>query len=124
MDVGNNKKSLAQRIKKARIAAGLSQSELARILEIKPQAIQHWERGTSSPKTSRIADLAVALNVQASWLLFEETNINQVHGPEIVAYGELNIDEQILIKTYRQMDLARQQAFNEIAETFAQHSAS
>jgi len=50
------------RIKKARIAAGMSQSALARTLGVKPQAIQHWERGASSPKTSRMGNLAVALN--------------------------------------------------------------
>lgn len=108
---------LAMRIQQARIAAGLSQSDLARILGVKPQSIQHWERGTSSPKTSRITDVATALGVKASWLLLEEDNDNK--SPSIIANGELTIDEQILIKIYRLMDPSRQIIFGEIAKALA-----
>jgi len=117
MNERNN--SLATRIKKARLATGLSQSELARILRVKPQAIQHWERGKANPKTSRMGELAEALNVQAAWLFLEENENKKYTRKEP---SDLTIDEQMLIKTYRLMDSNRQMIFNEIAIAFVHRS--
>ena len=64
---------LGERLRQARLAAGLSLEGLAERLErpVTKQALSKYERGLSEPPPSRIADLAAALNVRASSLLAE-----------------------------------------------------
>ncbi len=64
-------KSIGQKIAKAREAAGLNQSELARVLKVTPQSVQKWEAG-GSPKNKRLEDVAKALNVSVAYLLDDE----------------------------------------------------
>ena len=64
---------LGQRLRQARLAAGLSLQGLADKLErpITRQALSRYETGASQPSPTRLAELASALNVQASSLLTE-----------------------------------------------------
>lgn len=64
---------LGQRLRQARLAAGLSLEDLAERLDqpITKQALSKYERGLSQPPPSRIADLAAALHVRTSSLLAE-----------------------------------------------------
>lgn len=52
-----------------REAKGMNQSELARAVGVSPQAVQKWEGGTSTPRPSKIADIAEALGVEPSALM-------------------------------------------------------
>lgn len=65
-------KSIGQKIAKAREAAGLNQSELARALKVTPQSVQKWEAG-GSPKNKRLEDVAKALNVSVGYLLDDQS---------------------------------------------------
>ena len=62
---------LGERLRQARLAAGLSLEGLAQRLErpVSKQALSKYERGVSQPPPSRIVDLAAALNVRTSSLL-------------------------------------------------------
>lgn len=60
---------IARSIKKAREAAGLNQSELARLLDISPQAVQKWEAGETLPRGRRMQQLCEALNVGVAELM-------------------------------------------------------
>ena len=64
---------LGGRLRKARLAAGLSLEGLAAKLErpITKQALSKYERGMSEPPLSRLEELAAALNVSVSALLTE-----------------------------------------------------
>ena len=64
---------LGERLRQARLAAGLSLEGLAERLNrsLTKQALSKYERGLSQPPPSRIADIAAALNVRASSLLAE-----------------------------------------------------
>ena len=106
---------LADRIKQARIALKMSQSELARMLGIKPQAVQHWENGTSSPKTERITDVAKTLDVQVSWLLNQE----YVQEPSPFVYGQIEPDEKQILEMFRLMEDGDKVKFYEIAKVMA-----
>ncbi|OAJ69022.1 helix-turn-helix domain-containing protein [Gluconobacter cerinus] len=59
--------SLASRLKEIRELRGLSQSKLARLVGITPQAIQALESG-SSAGSKHLASIAGALGVEALWL--------------------------------------------------------
>lgn len=49
-------------IKPKRIEAGLSQKQLAEILQITQAAVANWEAGTAYPRASQLPDLAAALH--------------------------------------------------------------
>lgn len=51
------------RIRAARIAAGLSQREVGRALNVDFATIWKWERGVMIPRDSRRAELAAVLGV-------------------------------------------------------------
>jgi transcriptional regulator with XRE-family HTH domain len=60
--------TIADRIKKARVAAGLTQAELAELTGCKWQQVSRWERVAASPRAKTIRALADALNVYDLWL--------------------------------------------------------
>lgn len=49
-------------IKAMRQARGLAQWQLAEMLGVKQESVAQWETGKTSPKFSRLADIANALN--------------------------------------------------------------
>ena len=67
---------LGERLRQARLAAGLSLEGLAERLDrpVTKQALSKYERGLSQPPPSRLADIAAALNVRAS-SLFAESDV-------------------------------------------------
>ncbi len=63
--------SFGQRLKKQRIAAGLTQSELAKLSSITSRTIQNYELEASSPKNIEVVNkLANALGVSQSILFY------------------------------------------------------
>lgn len=56
-------------IKRARIAAGMTQGELAKKLGVSLVTIWKWEMGYALPRVSRLKDVAGALNVTVAELL-------------------------------------------------------
>ena len=68
--------AFGRRIRKARTAKGYSKAEAARMMGVKVQSWQQWERGLTSPRPEKIAKLASVLGVSANELLgigFETT---------------------------------------------------
>lgn len=63
--------NIGKRIAQAREHAGMNQSELARALNVKPQAVQKWEAG-GSPKHARLTEIAMALNVSVGYLIGDD----------------------------------------------------
>lgn len=67
-NIARMNESIGKRIARFREAAGLSQSELARRLSVKPQAVQKWEAG-GSPRAQRFDEIAEHLGVTAAVLM-------------------------------------------------------
>lgn len=63
--------SLSKRIAEARKASGLTQTEVARRLGIRPQSVQAWESGVSAPRARRLSELAQVLDVPEAFFFFE-----------------------------------------------------
>ena len=61
--------NLPKRITKARIAAGLSQADLAAKLGISAGTVGGWETGRHRVRVSRIAKLAAVLDVSVAELM-------------------------------------------------------
>jgi transcriptional regulator with XRE-family HTH domain len=59
---------LGERIKKARLDKGLTQSALARQLGVTRNAVSMWEAGKAEPAAERLRNAAVTLNAEYEWL--------------------------------------------------------
>lgn len=62
-------KSIGERIAQKREQAGLNQSELGRRLGLSAQAVQKWESGKSTPRNSKLSDLASILGTTVGFLV-------------------------------------------------------
>ena len=58
-------------IRAARVAAGISQCELARLMGTTPGAVSQWESGRTKPGIGRLTRLASVLSVTVEELLKE-----------------------------------------------------
>lgn len=63
--------TIGKRIAAAREAVGLNQSELARLLGVKPQSVQAWEADKNVPRPKKLEGIAGALKVSISHLMGE-----------------------------------------------------
>ncbi|UMY63910.1 helix-turn-helix domain-containing protein [Pseudomonas sp. LS.1a] len=61
--------TIANRIAEARKALEMNQSELARTLDVSPQAVQSWESGKARPRGARLEILAKVLGRSVEWLM-------------------------------------------------------
>jgi transcriptional regulator with XRE-family HTH domain len=61
--------SFAQRLRKARHNAGLTQAQLAREVGVTSQAVSQWERGETLPEIRNIPRIAAALKLDAAELV-------------------------------------------------------
>lgn len=70
---------LAVRIKRLRVATGLTQGQLAELLGVSQAAVGRWEAGEFLPKGRYVVKLAGALGIDVSALLGETpTNIDDL----------------------------------------------
>ena len=61
--------TLAEKIKTLREQAGMTQSELAKILKLTRSSVNGWEMGLSVPSTAVIVEIAKVFNISTDYLL-------------------------------------------------------
>ena len=61
--------TFGEKLQKLRTRAGLSQDQLAKLLDVSRQAVSKWETGTADPSTSNLLALAKLFGVSAEELL-------------------------------------------------------
>lgn len=92
---------IGQFIASLRKERGMTQAELAKILNVTTQAVSKWECGKGSPQASLIVPLADALGVSPSEIL--SAHKENVYSPEVKAevveeiflnYSRLNKQEK------------------------------
>ena len=64
--------AFSDNLKQIRKAKGLSQEELAELLEVSRQAVSKWELGAGYPEVGKLLLLAKKLNVSLDCLMAEE----------------------------------------------------
>ena len=62
-------KNVGTRIKEARLKAGLTQAELAKLLDVDPHTVWYWESGRMKPSADNLVQLSNRLGVSGDWLL-------------------------------------------------------
>ena len=62
-------------LKVLRELSGLSQAELATIVNVSQQSVAKWENGISSPRMDKLPEIAKALNCEISDLFKYESEV-------------------------------------------------
>ena len=79
----NKTMDLKERIKNSRIAAKMTQEELARAVGKTRNAVAQWESGASRPRLNTLEDIAGALNVSLEWLLLGDKDAGECDSRQI-----------------------------------------
>jgi len=103
--------TIHNRIKEAREAKGLNQSEVARHMKVFPQTVQQWESGKTAPRRGRLLALASFLGVTPEWLLFGKGGTNHVAKPLVLVIpnktdAKSKVDPDKKLRAYRLVDQA------------------
>lgn len=100
-----------ERIRQARIQAGLTQKELAQKVGVQWSAIHKYETGKIvNLKRETIAALAVALDVKPSWLMCMEEDIPSVPGLVKEPYEKWADKDARLLMWFRSLPPEKQRA--------------
>lgn len=74
---------LGQRIYELRKNKGISQEELANVLNVSRQSISKWESNNSTPDLERVIEISRYFNVTTDYLLKGEGNITPNHNQDL-----------------------------------------
>jgi transcriptional regulator with XRE-family HTH domain len=77
---------LGAAIRQARLAARLSQEELAGALGVRQSSVSQWERGTTAPATYHLLGLLRVLDARLARLLLGEDATVQVGAGELLVF--------------------------------------
>lgn len=66
---------ISEKIKELRKAAGLSQAELARRLDVTRSSVNAWEMGLSAPTTQYVVGMCKLFRVSADYILGTEADV-------------------------------------------------
>lgn len=61
--------SAGTRLRDARKAVGMTQADLATVLDITPAAISQWETDITLPDVNKLVVLSITLRVSIDWIL-------------------------------------------------------
>ena len=61
--------NIGARIREARMKAGLTQAEVAKLLGVSPHSVWSWESGRLKPNHGHLVELAYRCGVSTDWLL-------------------------------------------------------
>lgn len=83
--------AVAERIRQARVAGGLSQGELARAVHLSPSYVSLIEAGRRAPNPRIVADIAAHVGTTAEWLLHGADAPSDVRVRLAVDYARLEL---------------------------------
>lgn len=111
-------KSLGERIKEARKNAGLKQSDIANLLNIKNTTVSNWEKGISKPDIDTIEYLCGLFNVSANYFIADLASKETLSFSEkehLKKYRYLNDHGKDIIDTILDKEYEHQKALEKIA---------
>jgi transcriptional regulator with XRE-family HTH domain len=106
----NFNKHLGSRLKIRRLALGLTQTKVAKAINVTFQQIQKYEKGTNGVSSIRLLQLANYLKVPVNYFFegFSEYLINLEKSKE----GHMNINYNFLTKLYSELNNDQKLKFN------------
>ena len=111
----NFNKHLGNKLKLRRLALGLTQTKVAKAINVTFQQIQKYEKGTNGVSSIRLLQLANYLKVPVNYFFedFSEYLINL----EKSQGGHMNINYNFLIKLYSELSNDQKLNFNKSIES-------
>ena len=93
---------LGKKLKLRRLALGLTQTKVARAINVTFQQIQKYEKGTNGVSSIRLLQLANYLKVPVNYFFedFSEYLINVERSQE----GHMNVNYNFLVKLYSELN--------------------
>ena len=106
----NFNKHLGNKLKLRRLALGLTQTKVAKAINVTFQQIQKYEKGTNGVSSIRLLQLANYLKVPVNYFFedFAEYLINLEKSQE----GHMNINYNFLVKLYSELNNDQKLKFN------------
>ena len=89
--------NIGERITTLRKEKGISQTELAKRMNVSRQAVSKWEQGSSSPDTERLIQLAEILGTEVEYLA---TGVHPEPGSVVLNIVETveRVEEKVVVK--------------------------
>ena len=110
----NFNKHLGNKLKLRRLALGLTQTKVAKAINVTFQQIQKYEKGTNGVSSIRLLQLATYLKVPVNYFFedFSEYSINLERSEQ----GHMNINYNFLVKIYSELNNDQKLKFNKSLE--------
>jgi transcriptional regulator with XRE-family HTH domain len=98
----NFNKHLGSKLKLRRLALGLTQTKIAKAINVTFQQIQKYEKGTNGVSSIRLLQLSNYLKVPINYFFedYSEYLINQNRSKE----GHLNVNYNFIVKLYSELN--------------------
>ena len=103
--------SIAENIKRLRLAHGMSQAEFGAIAGVTDKAVSTWETGAKEPRMSAIAKLAEYFQIQKSDIIEDRPKDAPVSDAALkfALFGDTEVDDDIFEEVKRFAKFAQQQ---------------
>ena len=113
----NFNKHLGNKLKLRRLALGLTQTKVAKAINVTFQQIQKYEKGTNGVSSIRLLQLSNYLKVPINYFFedFSQYLINVEKSKE----GHMNVNYNFLVKLYSELTNEQKIKFNKSIETVA-----
>ena len=111
----NFNKHLGNKLKLRRLALGLTQTKVAKAINVTFQQIQKYEKGTNGVSSIRLLQLANYLKVPVNYFFedFAEYLINLEKSQE----GHMNVNYNFLVKIYLELNEDQKVKFSKNLQT-------
>jgi len=111
----NFNKHLGNKLKLRRLALGLTQTKVAKAINVTFQQIQKYEKGSNGVSSTRLLQLANYLKVSVNYFFedFSEYLINLEKSQE----GHMNVNYNFLVKLYSELNNGQKLKFNKFLES-------
>jgi len=111
----NFNKHLGGKLKLRRLALGLTQTKVAKAINVTFQQIQKYEKGTNGVSSIRLLQLANYLKVPINYFFedFREYELNSDKSKE----GHLNVNYNFLVRLYSELNNEQKIKFGKNLET-------
>tara|TARA_B100000965_G_C19183313_1_gene579808 strand:+ start:233 stop:604 length:372 start_codon:yes stop_codon:yes gene_type:complete len=111
----NFNKHLGSKLKLRRLALGLTQTKVAKAINVTFQQIQKYEKGTNGVSSIRLLQLSNYLKVPINYFFedFSEYAINLEKSKE----GHMNVNYNFLVKLYSELNSDQKIKFNKNIQT-------
>ena len=95
----NQTNNFSARLKKFRIEAGLSQGDLAKMIDMSRSSIANWEQGTCEPGIEGLKRIAAALSISVDTLVGSPDALGERELALLKKFHSLNSDGQSHIES-------------------------